>query len=361
VWNDTGGSKTSLHARFFGRDGSPTSGEFRLLAPSAGSTYVTSVVVDVDDSFLVAWDDVLPGKPSRVLVQRFDRAGRPVRKAFQVHANSAQERFWGRLAPRPGGGFAITWTATEDHLTHTEDSGDIYAYDAYARVFTTGDAPLSPEFLVTPYTGDDQVPLALGVSPNGTVIVLFVFWDQGTLLRMQRLTPRGRRLGEETPLDPEGENLFVHDAALAMAPDGTFVAAWDNEISAPAGSGARHRISARRFAADGSPLTDPFPIIPESPTSRFDLAALPNGGVVAVWTDSGRDGDRLGIFGRAFGPGGNPLSAHDFQVNLTTEGDQAFPLLAGRNGRFVAAWGQGGGVASGYPSKDVRARLLAGN
>ena len=78
---------------------------------------------------------------------------------------------------------------------------------------------------------------------------------------------------------------------------------------------------------------------------------------MALWTE--RAGDGTGIFGRAFGPGGNPLSAHSFQVSSTTAGNRFLPVLAGRDGRFVAAWSQDS--KSSISKQEVRARALAGN
>lgn len=131
---------------------------------------------------------------------------------------------------------------------------------------------------------------------------------------------------------PEGPQV---PAALRMAPDGTFFVAWSDFNSAA-------QVYARRFAANGSPLTADFVVdLDGHRRDGFaDLALLPSGGVVVVWTDHGdfaNEDDQGGIFGHAFGPDGKPLSAHDFQVNRTA-GAPDRPVLASRNGHFVAVW-----------------------
>ncbi|HZF10171.1 MAG TPA: hypothetical protein VFE33_15390 [Thermoanaerobaculia bacterium] len=350
AWTDIG-QKSSVHARFFSAAGTPVSGEIRLLAPSDSNTQVTSVVVDRDDSFLVAWMDTPPGKPTRVLVERFNRTGKALGPAFQVHAGSPQPRFGGRLALCPGGGFAVAWTAAEDHLTHTEEGADVHAADVYARVYTAGGVPLSPEFRANESTFDDQFLAGLAVSPNGVLNVLYTSWEELYALRMRRLTPRGRPLGAEVAVSSEDPNGAAGLAALSQAPDGTFTVAWS-------AYGLADAVTARRFAADGSPLTDDFGVELRGQGQDVvgDLASLPDGGFVAVWTNQeARDGEGEGIFGRAFGPSGLPLT-RDFQLNETTPGNQHDPVVAGRNGRFVVAWNQTA-LNTVRPSK-VRARLL---
>jgi hypothetical protein len=137
-----------------------------------------------------------------------------------------------------------------------------------------------------------------------------------------------------------------------MAPDGTFFVAWSDFNDA-------EQVYARRFAANGSPLTADFVVDLDGHLhdGLGSLALLPNGGVVVVWTDiEDGNGDAGGIFGHAFGPDGKPLSAHDFRVNRTTGGAPYGPVLVGRDGRFVAVWKD-----AGLDSHQIRARFLAGN
>jgi hypothetical protein len=91
-----------------------------------------------------------------------------------------------------------------------------------------------------------------------------------------------------------------------------------------------------------------------------DLAALPEGGFVAVWKeDEGRPGSGPGIYARPFGADGKPLFPRDIRVSQSTTDARFGPGIAGRGGRFVVAWTQRDGAESN-PRK-VRARVLAGN
>jgi hypothetical protein len=355
VWNDTG-AKTSVHARFFRADGTAASGEFRLFTPSASGSVATSVVVDRDDSFLVAWQDVPPGQGQRILVKRFSRTGQPLGPALQVNAPSLFPRFYAQLALRPGGGFVVAWNALEDHITHTEDAGDIYAYDVYARAYTADGTPLGPEFFATERTFDDQELWGLAVGPDGVLKVLCITWDQAPILVLGRFTPRGRQLGKVAGLDIAVDG---RTAGLAMAPDGTFTVAWTAYDYV---GDLREEIVARRFAADGSPLSQEVEVNAYHPGHQVvgDLAALPDGGFVVVWKDDqGRPGSGPGIYARPFGADGKPLFPRDIRVSQTTTDVRFGPVIAGRDGRFVVAWSQRDGAESS-PQK-VRARVLAGN
>jgi len=361
VWTDTG-QKSSVHARFFDRDGTPTSGEFRLLAASARSTEVTSIVVDRDDSFLVAWNDLPwpPGPVARVLVQRFSRTGQALGPALPVHAVSSRDRLGGRLALRPGGGFAVAWSAARERVVDPTRGTSVSSFDVYARAFTAAGAPLGPELRVNETTSGSQTLYGLVVTPDGALHVFYANDEVGgiSLPHLRRLSPRGRPLGHETGVSSYGPDGHVEAGAMSLAPDGTFTVAWYTD--------AYSFVLAREFAADGSPLTADIaaPLgddVDEADIDLLgDLVALPDGDFFFVVTNNTkRDGSGTGIFGRAFGPQGDWVPGEDLQLNQTTAGDQFWPVLAGRDGRFVAAWNQNDGLQTS--GSKVRARVFVGN
>ncbi len=98
------------------------------------------------------------------------------------------------------------------------------------------------------------------------------------------------------------------------------------------------------------------PAAPEAAVGTFtkgdqsfsNVAADASGNYIAVWQSNGQDGDGAGVFGRRFNAAGSPLG-DEFQVNVTTEGDQFVPRVASNpNGQFVVVWsGNGIGDAAG--------------
>jgi hypothetical protein len=118
---------------------------------------------------------------------------------------------------------------------------------------------------------------------------------------------------------------------------GGFVVAW---TSADAGSPGQYGIFARRYDADGQPLTGEFQVNTDTSGAQFDPAidGWVGGGFVVVWTSSGQDGDGDGIFGQSFDVEGNPVGG-EFPVNTHTAGNQSEPDVAvNQTGGFIVAW-----------------------
>ncbi len=69
-----------------------------------------------------------------------------------------------------------------------------------------------------------------------------------------------------------------------------------------------------------------------------DIAMNADGDFVVVWYSYRHDGDSGSIFGRQFGPDGQPIGS-EFQINTTTDGNQKRPALAmDAEGNFTVVW-----------------------
>jgi hypothetical protein len=80
-----------------------------------------------------------------------------------------------------------------------------------------------------------------------------------------------------------------------------------------------------------------------------------SGDFVVVWQSDDQDGGDLGVFGQRFDADGTKAGA-EFQVNQTTDQDQATPVVAvNPSGSFVVAWHSGEGIEY---SGDIFARLF---
>lgn len=68
------------------------------------------------------------------------------------------------------------------------------------------------------------------------------------------------------------------------------------------------------------------------------VSGLSDGSFVVVWDSIGQDGDESGVFGRLFGPDGQPVTS-DFQVNSTSIGSQGGARVAtASDGTFLIVW-----------------------
>jgi hypothetical protein len=339
-----------LHARLFAADGSPTSGELRLVRPF-GPQLAGSVAALADGSFLVAYQQANARGRSIVMAARFGPDGAAILPPFRVHAASSLSRFSGLVAAAPeGGGFAVAWTAVA-----LDDPRDPYGHqDAYARRFDAAGVPLGPEIRVAKgYSeagGLDETSSAVAVAPDGSFWVATTNLGDDDTVSAAQFDATGRELSSVQGKQGGPQT----DATLSVAADGSLVFAWTQGFCGfPVGVPVA--VWARRLGADGAPLdSGPIQLNRRGPCEvQPQVAAFPGGSFVALWTDrAGRDGSGAGIFGRAFGADGTPQT-RDFRVNVTTEGDQELSAIAANaKGDVVAVWTQ-----SANPAHIVARRL----
>jgi len=112
---------------------------------------------------------------------------------------------------------------------------------------------------------------------------------------------------------------------------------------------------ARRFASDGSPITDELPVNTYTTGMQAwgSVAVAPDGGFVVTWLSDGQDGSGFGVYAQQFSSEGTKIG-EEIRVNERTNlhQDQARVAVDNR-GNFVAAFGvqgmdgSGRGVAAG--------------
>lgn len=130
------------------------------------------------------------------------------------------------------------------------------------------------------------------------------------------------------------DNQFVPRAALDAS--GNFVIVWESQNQ----DGSSYGIYGRRYNAAGVPLGGAFQINTYTQNSQHDpsIAMSPAGDFVVVWVSDFQDGDQGGIFGQRFDAAGNPQGG-EFQVNTYTIDSQLQPTAAmDAAGNFVVGW-----------------------
>ncbi len=125
------------------------------------------------------------------------------------------------------------------------------------------------------------------------------------------------------------------DADLAIAPDGSVIAAWSSRRQ----NGGKYGVFAQRFDPDGRAVGEEFSLSAwrENHQSVPSVASTRLGTTWAVWQSHGQDGDAGGVVARFFDAQGN--ASEEILVNQTTEGHQANPVIAAiETGGVVIAW-----------------------
>jgi hypothetical protein len=200
----------------------------------------------------------------------------------------------------------------------------------------TGQTPLTGEVQANVFTALSQRDPAIARAPDGRSVVVwhseYQDGDPGGLYGRRFAadgTPRGGEIEiSSTP------GSFTVAPAVAIMDDGSFVVVWAHSALAPTGVG----VMGRRFAADGTPLGDDFPVsrFTLQDTVRPAIASRGDGSFVVVWGEGFRDTE---IFARRYGADGAPRGP-EFQVNLEdTAETQEHPAVAvGPGGEFVVVW-----------------------
>jgi hypothetical protein len=351
VWTNgpQGPGRSVIHARLFAPSGSPTSGEFRLIDPGAGSQHADQVVADRDGTFLVAWtEERSPLGVTDVFVRRFRRDGTPVRERSRVHARRPLDRYGARLAIAADGRFAVAWNA--DDVEHTVHFGDISFGNAVARLFAADGTPLDSEILVSKggVSADEGIsfePSALTLAADGTLAVLFQDTASDGVMVYLSLY-KGNREISSSIVSQTDCCIFGRGAALTMTTDGSLVAAW-----------RAYTIFVQRFTPQGALLGKEL-IVPkrdfpfgESGPSLPRIAALPEGGFLAAWAASNDEERDSKVFARVFAADGRPLT-RDFQLSSGfVEVFDSLAVAANRQGPAVVVWQEKG-------SANLRARLF---
>ncbi len=227
------------------------------------------------------------------------------------------------------GGYVATWTSGQ---------ADAAGFEVHGRVFSASGTPIGDELVInTMSSGDQQLSSAAGLNDGGFVVV----WqsdDQdgsGQGIYGQRFDASGGRIGDEFQLNTE---TVEHQSApdVAALNDGGFVAVWYSNGQ----DGDQGGIFGQRFSQDGTPSGSEFQVNTHT-AGRQDwptVTVLTDGSFVVSWQSNLQDGDLYGIYGQRFYADGTPLGA-EFHISTQTASEQTEPsITALEDGGFVVTW-----------------------
>ena len=161
------------------------------------------------------------------------------------------------------------------------------------------------------------------------------------------------RFSQETPV-PGFDDGGGYTPSLAGVPAGV-VAVWSTGF-------VHSDLFGQLLDSTGGPVGASFAVNSYTTSSQdlADVAALPGGGFVVVWTsndttDVGQDGNHAGVFGQRFSDAGSMVGT-EFQINTYTTGDQTRARATALvDGSFVVVW-QDVDIAAGLVPSDVLAQ-----
>jgi len=199
--------------------------------------------------------------------------------------------------------------------------------------------PTGNEFQVNTTTANHQLRPDVAADDDGNFIVVFENTLPVTVANVsaQRFDSGGQAIGSEFLVNStlNTDHTFP---AVAMAPDGRFVVAWQDFGDDGSGTG----IFAQRYNSDG--LAQGANISPVNTTTqdqqhRTDVAMHPDGSFVVVWEDNPAGNVvRRRIRGQRFNASGVTLGG-EFDISTEVAIDHTYPkVVTDRMGNFIVGW-----------------------
>lgn len=307
--------------------------EFQVNVWTTGDQKLPGAAMDAAGNFVIVWDsDGQDGSGRGIFGRRFDRDGGPLGAEFQVNVSTGPDQYPAEAAMSPGGEFVVVWNSFGQ-------DGD--GRGVFARLFDSTGAPRGGEFQVNTNTASNQYRHTAEMAPDGSFVIA---WNS--------LTGDGsgygifaRRFGSDgVPIDAQEFQVNTYTTGSQQFPKidmntrGEYVIAW--ETDGPDGDG--DGVAARRFDLLSGPI-DAGEIQINAWTTLAQrvpgVAIQENGDFVVVWKSDLQDGSQYGVFGRRFDSTGAPLDAQDFQVNTYTTNSQNEPWVTlDSSGAFVVTW-----------------------
>jgi len=232
-----------------------------------------------------------------------------------------------------------------------------------------GGSSQGPQLQVNSYTTSTQGGPAVAVHPQGSFVVAWISNGSaetdtsGFSIQAQRYDAAGQPQGSQFQVNTytSGEQSQV---AAAIDPTGRFVVAWSSAGS-PGTDSSAHSVQARRYAADGSPLGDQFQVNLTTTGGQYvpSLFTEPAGGLLITWDSigsAGGDSSGLSVQARSFDAEG-VTRGPDFQINVTTTGNQRIPAAAATPaGDFVVVWQSQSSAGDDDEGYSIQARRYDG-
>ena len=278
-----------------------------------------------------------------VAVSVFAQQPVPIGSEFRVNSHVLEDQIRPRLAHQPDGGFIVVWDSDESGAGGTDTNGCVLG-----QRYNSDGARVGNEFQINTSTTYWQWGADIGTDSAGNFVVVWASphlgVDGGDFdIFGQRFLANGSAVGDEFPVNTYTTGR-QEVPAIAVAPGGEFVVAWQAEKP---DTDDRGGIRAGRFAADATPIGDDFPVNTfTTEHQRVPAVAIDDDGdFVVVWQgddSGGTDTDPINptksISGQLFANDGGMVGG-EFQVNTYTTEHQYHPSVAmDSDGDFMVVW-----------------------
>jgi hypothetical protein len=274
TWDSFGqdGSLTGVYAQRYAARGTPLGSEFRVNTHTTGHQRFSSIAMEPDGDFVVAWAGGGPGDFSGIFAQRYNAAGAAQGDQFRVNTYTTDNQLGPSVAVDADGDFVVAWTS------YRQDASP--GYGVYAQRFDASGARQGGEFRVNTYTTDIQSHPSVAMDADGDFVVGWISDGQdgsSSGVFAQRYNATAVPQGGEFRVNTYTFASQTHPS-VAMDAAGNLVVAW---IS---GQGSTFNVYAQRYSATGAAQGGEFRVSTSGWLQQFPVVAMDrDGDFVVAW------------------------------------------------------------------------------
>lgn len=258
---------------------------------------------------------------------------------FRVNSLTANNQQNAHVSMLNNGGAVFAWQGGRHGFQHI-----------YCRFLSPSNSWVTGDIQANSATSYYQTAPVIATLLNGNVVIAYTSMDQagpGSMadVYLQMFTPDGNKVGNEIPVNQFTSNNQRAPAIAALA-DGSFVVAWvsEQERWTDANSGVPSvDIYARTFDSTGAALGSEFLLnVSSNICDAPQLAASPDGGFMAVWTEKDMviPNNGMDIYARRFAApvNGAAVGGNETRLNTQLYGDQYAPRISRAGTMYLAVW-----------------------
>ncbi|ODN67244.1 hypothetical protein [Methylobrevis pamukkalensis] len=254
TWDSSGqdGDGLGIYGQRFAADGTPEGSEFLVNTYTTDTQATSTVAMDDDGNFVVAWGSSLQdGSSYGVFAQRYNASGEAQGSEFQVNTYTSSAQAVASVAMDADGDFILTWTSSGQDGS----SSGIFAQRYNAAGEAQGD-----EFQVNTYTTNAQSGSSVAADDDGNFVIVWQSSGQDASsngIYGQRYNAAGVAQGSEFRVNTYTTGNQVN-SAVSMDSDGDFVVVWHSASQDAAVTASMRRITmltARRTVASTGSTT----------------------------------------------------------------------------------------------------------
>ncbi|MFC5768639.1 PKD domain-containing protein, partial [Thauera sinica] len=334
---------------------------------TVGNQVEPEIVVLADGGYVVMWQSSgQDGSGGGIYGQRFTSNGTPLGAEFRINDVVSGTQEQPRAAALSDGGFVVVWQDT--------GGADGSGYGVIGQRFAADGSTLGGNFVANTTTSSTQYAGAVAAYDGGYAVVWSSSQSGGNSfdIYVQRYTNAGTPVGAEdrvstVPGAATAQPGAQYQPDVATLQDGRLIVVW-NDSNGNDGNG--DGVFGRLFDPATGAFGDTFLVNTTTAGSQSSssagygprVAALADGGFVAVWPANGQDGSGWGVFGQRFNADGSKAGG-EFLVNQSTNGGQyQADVTALSTGGFVVTWYNDNYDVSGSgTSADVYVREFGGD